>query len=494
MQNKPWETVLVWILAIALIGSGAYYFINNGRTETYKYDLKQIAATVDDVEVREADITHTVESMRSDSYGNLMADEEWAVTLVWSDFTPETLRDHVIKNQFAIPIMVLNDAAELGIYPDQVAVDLIIEEQQEYFGKGVEWTNFINAMGFADDLSYRRFLEAQDVISRLMNSMYEDSEPTQEEIDDFLAEYAPQLVGKKSSAVIIVVEDEEAYEEALQQAQRAQSALASGMDFATVSDTYSKAYMDLEPGGDMGWQALTNLPDEYYLALDELSVGEVSGIVESDYYLFIIYCTDEYQIGDEGFDPDAVPDDMREEILDALPEFLETERPNKYYADLLESDRITINPMPSGLPYDVDLKLAGELEIIDDEIGDGPEAAEGDLIRVTYVGTLEDGTVFDATYLNETGYFEFVLGEGEVIKGWDQGLLGMRVGGKRTLIIPAAFGYGASGSGSIPAYASLRFEIELLAVNGDFGPAGDNTDVSDALDLLPDDNGEPLLD
>lgn len=105
---------------------------------------------------------------------------------------------------------------------------------------------------------------------------------------------------------------------------------------------------------------------------------------------------------------------------------------------------------------------SGGLVLQDQAIGTGAEAKSGDTISVHYTGKLQDGTVFD-TSIGRTP-FEFVLGSGSVIAGWDQGLRGMKVGGKRTLVIPPELGYGAVNYGPIPANSTLVFEVELLKV------------------------------
>ena len=106
-----------------------------------------------------------------------------------------------------------------------------------------------------------------------------------------------------------------------------------------------------------------------------------------------------------------------------------------------------------------------ELKIEDLVIGTGAEAVAGKKISVLYKGTLVDGTVFDASSLHGNAPFEFTLGAGQVIGGWDQGFSGMKVGGKRRLTIPSDLGYGATGAGaSIPPNAALIFEVELLGV------------------------------
>jgi peptidylprolyl isomerase len=105
---------------------------------------------------------------------------------------------------------------------------------------------------------------------------------------------------------------------------------------------------------------------------------------------------------------------------------------------------------------------APEVKIEDKVVGTGATAVSGMTLTVNYTGTLTDGTVFDSSLGKPP--FVFRLGVGLVIAGWDQGLVGMKVGGKRTLTIPGELGYGPQGSGSIPPNATLIFEVELLDV------------------------------
>jgi len=105
-----------------------------------------------------------------------------------------------------------------------------------------------------------------------------------------------------------------------------------------------------------------------------------------------------------------------------------------------------------------------ELKIETLEEGSGKETEVGDEISANYVGTLKDGTQFDSSYDRGEPY-TFVLGIGQVIDGWDQGLVGMKVGEKRRIEIPSSSGYGEYGSGIIPGGAGLIFDVELVSIN-----------------------------
>ena len=99
------------------------------------------------------------------------------------------------------------------------------------------------------------------------------------------------------------------------------------------------------------------------------------------------------------------------------------------------------------------------------EIGDGPEAQDYNKVVVNYTGKLEDGSIFDSSLNPGREPFTFTLGVGSVIKGWDIGVKGMKVGGRRRLTVPPELGYGDKGAGSvIPPGATLIFEVDLLEV------------------------------
>ena len=135
----------------------------------------------------------------------------------------------------------------------------------------------------------------------------------------------------------------------------------------------------------------------------------------------------------------------------------------KAFAKYLEDNKITVKPTASGLYY------------VEKTKGKGSKAAKGLKVKVNYTGRLLDGTVFDTSdeavakeskiYDQRRTYapIEFVLGQGQVIPGWDEGLCLMSAGSKGQLIIPSSIGYGAQGAGPIPPYSPLVFDVELVS-------------------------------
>jgi FKBP-type peptidyl-prolyl cis-trans isomerase len=112
---------------------------------------------------------------------------------------------------------------------------------------------------------------------------------------------------------------------------------------------------------------------------------------------------------------------------------------------------------------DSEIVTGSGLKYVDEVVGTGESPSPGKMVTVHYTGWLEDGTKFDSS-VDRGSPFEFPIGTGRVIKGWDEGVMTMKFGGKRKLIIPPNLGYGAIPQGPIPANSTLIFEVELLGV------------------------------
>ncbi|HUD44070.1 MAG TPA: FKBP-type peptidyl-prolyl cis-trans isomerase [Patescibacteria group bacterium] len=137
-----------------------------------------------------------------------------------------------------------------------------------------------------------------------------------------------------------------------------------------------------------------------------------------------------------------------------------------YFSNNLASLAPTPTPTPpqtqqaQNQPSDADLRKL--IKIQDEVVGTGQAVKSGDTITVNYTGTLTNGKVFDTSIGKQP--FTTQIGVGQVIKGWDLGIIGMKVGGKRKLTIPSVLGYGAQTQGAIPANSTLIFEVELLGI------------------------------
>jgi FKBP-type peptidyl-prolyl cis-trans isomerase len=132
--------------------------------------------------------------------------------------------------------------------------------------------------------------------------------------------------------------------------------------------------------------------------------------------------------------------------------------PEKTMPDKPQDQAAAPTPTPEPTPD----PALGSLKITDQLLGTGDEAVAGKHVTVNYTGRLITGKQFDTSI--GRGPFTFVLGAGQVIKGWDMGVSGMKVGGKRELVIPPYLGYGDNGMGPIPPNSTLVFDVELLGV------------------------------
>lgn len=141
---------------------------------------------------------------------------------------------------------------------------------------------------------------------------------------------------------------------------------------------------------------------------------------------------------------------------------INSEKPDAQTASVVMSDS-----SPEGLSKSLAEAMDGsrveKLVISDVTLGTGEEVKEGDAVSVHYIGTLQNGQEFDNSY-KKGSTFTFTVGKGNVIEGWEKGVLGMKAGGQRILVIPSTLAYGSEGFGPIPANATLVFAIELVEI------------------------------
>jgi len=535
MRTTKTMLSMVFTLALSLVLAMSLFGCKKAKPDT------RVAATVNGVEILEADITARIESFRNDPYFGYYEDIAWAKLLQSNDLTPETLRESVIRYEFGFFVLLLQKAEAAGIVPDKVAIDTTIADTKASIANaGGSFEEFLKSYGLSSEAMYRTILEANSIKNEVAEKMIKKT-PTQAEINTYISENAAAFAGRHIYLIAFVVDEddpEKSVEACREQAEKAHQELMNGASFESVAEKYMEGLPLGQNGGDLGWGSEPYLPIEVQLVLDTLKINEISAVVaayEEDLdadtdaeagedgedredgeekpagkiaAFFITRYTEELLLTEDELDKPVeiskVPASVVEYLTEEFVADKKAEYQDQFFLDLAHSKEIVIAPMPSGLSYDVDMSLAlipdgseeeedkdkeededewdnpfandefpdpiyaaNGLGTSDSLLGTGAEIKNGDVVEVHYVGYLADGTMFDNSIIRDLGPYKLTVGAGTVIQGWELGLIGMKVGGHRMLVIPPSLAYGSTDYSSIPANSTLIFFIELVSVNGD---------------------------
>jgi FKBP-type peptidyl-prolyl cis-trans isomerase len=202
------------------------------------------------------------------------------------------------------------------------------------------------------------------------------------------------------------------------------------------------------PGFEEGVSKMLKGGKSTLIVPSAIAFGETGRSTMVPPYSTVIYNVELVDITSKAdHDKKVAEDKKKEEMKMENNRKEETTLRNKY----LKEKNITARPTASGLIF------------VEKAKGTGTRAMAGKTVKVHYTGTLLDGSKFDSSR-DRNEPFEFTLGQGQVIKGWDEGIAMMNVGGKATLIIPSSIAYGERNAGKIPPYSTLVFDVELLDV------------------------------
>ena len=444
---KKTRLSLIAILSLSLVTALLMFTACNGGGSD-----GAVAATVNGTKIMEQDVTADIENTRARV--DALDDATWAQALASSGFTPESLRESVI-NRMAQVIIIAQEAEAQGFTTDEAAIDEQVAQTRITAGAedDAAWLEMLNMYGFSDEQAYRDMLINNDLQNKLYDSF--ELSPTDEELRTFIAEHPDLVEG------FLTPDSESA------------SATAVAAETPDVADT--------EDADAIEGEDTDAVETEENLEPDNTSDADNA------------YAPDVPVLSPEDVDLNAISDDILAKFKDLWVQYNKGIAFQKWIQELIDNADIVINDMPADVSYNVDMSLADTstnsfddntdnsspvdysspeavdaalaqgLVITDDVVGDGTEATPGSIVRVHYTGTLEDGTIFDSN-TGDDRPFEFTLGGGHVIQGWDAGVVGMKVGGKRLLTIPASLGYGPQGNGPIPPNATLFFEVELVEV------------------------------
>ena len=426
----------VLLAAIGLTLTGALFVFAGCQNVT-----GGIAATVNGDPIMEQDVTAAIETVRGQQEA-YQDPATWAQALAMSGYTPESFRETVIMSM-AQDIVITQEAASRGLFPDLEKIEADIAQTRTTSGaeSDAAWLEILHSYGFKDEQAYREFLRMGQIKALLLDDFVFD--PSDDELRTFIAAnpYAVDGFTPPVAAADSAADDTAAAEE-------------------TNPDGLNEEEEDAELDETVNEEVT---PEETPKPLTAADI-----------------------------DLNTIPKDILEQFTELWSKQNKGLAFSEWVTGLVDNADIVINDMPEGLPYDVDMSLAESddseaddsandsadnppyayysspegiaaamaegLEISDDVVGDGAEAVDGSTVHVHYILYNADGSE------RENNEYTVTIGTTNVIAGWHAGLVGMRVGGTRTLLIPPSLAYGQEGASHELAGQWLVFVIELLDV------------------------------
>lgn len=322
---------------IALVGCGG---TNYGYTGG-------VAATVNGAEIQEDTITKYIQDFRTSS--DLTSDDDWGNWMKENSFDPATVRDQVI-DYYVENELKKQACDEKGITVEQSQVDDEINNMKANYDSDDAWKQALSSAGLTED-QYRESVEAGLLDKALEDAVAGDAATADDsKVLDMLNTYYTMFNGaKKSSHILFASSDTEKAQEVLDQIN------AGTLDFAEAAKQYSADTASAADGGNVGWDAINSFVTDYTDALDGLSVGQVSGLVTSDYGIHIIKCTDEFTCDGKATSLSAYP----QEFVDYISNIVKDQNKSTAYSDWFKDYKaqadIQNNDMPENVPYNLDM-------------------------------------------------------------------------------------------------------------------------------------------
>ena len=337
-----------------------------------------VAATVNGVEISEKTVTETIQTVRTQS--GLDDDDAWAQFLAANGMTPESVREQII-NSLIDQELVKQGAAELGVSVDSAEVDDYVSLMRANFDSDEAWEAALKEAGFTEE-DYRKSIESSLLQQQVGTYFEEHAEMNDEDVLKAAQTYALYYDGaKRSSHILFMVADttdEAAMSEARAKAQGVLDQINAGsISFEDAASQYSDD-SSKDNGGDVGWDRINTFVTAYQSALDGLNEGEVSGLVETEYGIHIIKCTQVFTAPEEVTSLDQLPEDFQRTIKSMASSISSNDDYNAWLEELRTKADIVINDMPSDVPYNVDMSkyaTSGESEAAASDEAASSEAA-----------------------------------------------------------------------------------------------------------------------
>lgn len=322
---------------LALVGCGG---TNYGYTGG-------VAATVNGTEIQEDTITKYIQDFRTSS--DLTSDDDWGNWMKENSFDPSTVRDQVI-DYYVENELKKQACDEKGITVEQSQVDDEINNMKSNYDSDDAWKQALSSAGLTED-QYRESVEAGLRDKALEDAVAGDAATADDsKVLDMLNTYYTMFNGaKKSSHILFSSSDTDKAQEVLDQIN------AGTLDFAEAAKEYSTDTASAADGGNVGWDAINSFVTDYTDALDNLSVGQVSGLVTSDYGIHIIKCTDEFTCDGKATSLSAYPQEFVDYISNIVKDQNKSSAYTSWFNDYKAQADIQNNDMPDNVPYNLDM-------------------------------------------------------------------------------------------------------------------------------------------
>lgn len=322
---------------IALVGCGG---TNYGYTGG-------VAATVNGAEIQEDTITKYIQDFRTSS--DLTSDDDWGNWMKENSFDPATVRDQVI-DYYVENELKKQACDEKGITVERSQVDDEINNMKANYDSDDAWKQALSSAGLTED-QYRESVEAGLLDKALEDAVAGDAATADDsKVLDMLNTYYTMFNGaKKSSHILFASGDTEKAQEVLDQIN------AGTLDFAEAAKQYSTDTASAADGGNVGWDAINSFVTDYTDALDGLSVGQVSGLVTSDYGIHIIKCTDEFTCDGKATSLSAYPQEFVDYISNIVKDQSKSTAYSNWFNDYKAQADIQNNDIPENVPYNLDM-------------------------------------------------------------------------------------------------------------------------------------------
>lgn len=345
---------------IALVGCGG---TNYGYTGG-------VAATVNGAEIQEDTITKYIQDFRTSS--DLTSDDDWGNWMKENSFDPATVRDQVI-DYYVENELKKQACDEKGITVERSQVDDEINNMKANYDSDDAWKQALSSAGLTED-QYRESVEAGLLDKALEDAVAGDAATADDsKVLDMLNTYYTMFNGaKKSSHILFASGDTEKAQEVLDQIN------AGTLDFAEAAKQYSTDTASAADGGNVGWDAINSFATDYTDALDGLSVGQVSGLVTSDYGIHIIKCTDEFTCDGKATSLSAYPQEFVDYISNIVKDQSKSTAYSNWFNDYKAQADIQNNDMPENVPYNLDMTKYDNSDSSSDNSDDSSNGASAD--------------------------------------------------------------------------------------------------------------------